>query len=223
MNVRGALRYLTLVGIIAAVGCGGASDVPPPDGGGTSSGSSSGTGSSSGGGGTAGSGASSSGSATSGGEPSDAATDAASSGSGASDASVDAPAMCFGDGGKLVRDGKVCYATDSECTVLHVYTCCGTDVAVGLANNRAQYAACYPQAIRPGACGQLGCAKSPNTVTEDGDSTANGGTPVARCVIGPGGGQCMTQIPPPPPPPDPRGGPRPSVAPPPAPHNPPPP
>ena len=195
MNARAALRRLTPLFVSTAVACGGASGAEPTDGGGTSGGSSSGTGSSSGSGSTAGSGASSGNTTSGSSAPVDAATEAASSGTvGPSDASVDAPAVCFGDAGKLVRDGKVCYAVDSECTLLHVYTCCGPDLAIGLSTSRPQYAACYPQAIGAGSCGQLGCAKQLATVTEDGDSTANGGTPVARCVVGAAGGQCMTQI-----------------------------
>jgi hypothetical protein len=95
-----------------------------------------------------------------------------------------------------VPEGRAC-TSDSECFVLHVYTCCGPDLAVGLAKNAPQYAACYHQAIGPNACGGLGCAKQLATTTEDGNSTADGGTPAVRCVASASGGQCTTQIAPP--------------------------
>jgi hypothetical protein len=109
---------------------------------------------------------------------------------GGADASHDAPVACFQDGGVLVRQAKVCYAVDSECAVLVVSTCCGANLAVGLSKIEPQYAACYPQA-GPNSCRGLGCAKFLGTLTDDGQLGTS--EPVARCVVGAGGGQCMTR------------------------------
>jgi hypothetical protein len=106
----------------------------------------------------------------------------------------DASLACFEDGGKIVRQAKVCYAVDSECTVLIVHTCCGADEAIGLSKIAPQYAACYPQA-GPGSCGGLGCAKFLGTSTEDGQASSD--PVVAHCVVAAGGGQCMTSHVPP--------------------------
>jgi hypothetical protein len=88
-----------------------------------------------------------------------------------------------------VRQAKLCYASDSECTVLIVSSCCGADEAIGLGKISPQYAACYPQP-GPNACMGLGCAKFPGTRTEDGQVSS--APAVARCVVAAGGGQCMT-------------------------------
>jgi hypothetical protein len=109
---------------------------------------------------------------------------------GTTDASRDASLACFEDGGALVHQAKVCYAIDSECSVLVVHTCCGADLAIGLSKIEPQYAACYPQA-GPNSCNGLGCAKFSGTRTED--SQLGTSDPMARCLVGAGGGQCMTQ------------------------------
>src|SRR6266508_4078305 len=75
----------------------------------------------------------------------------------ASDSYVDAPARCFGDGGKLVAEAKPCSGSDSDCFVLRVDTCCGPDLALGISKSAPEYAFCYPQAIGAEACGGLGC------------------------------------------------------------------
>jgi hypothetical protein len=116
-------------------------------------------------------------------------------GGGASDASAqDAPAVCFGDSGKLVPEAKACNGSDSDCFALHVVTCCGPDLSIGLAKAAADYAACFKQATGPDACRGLGCAKQLATLAEDGQTTEMGGAPVARCVMLATGSECATQI-----------------------------
>jgi hypothetical protein len=115
---------------------------------------------------------------------------AASSGGADGGGAPDASLVCFQDGGALVHQAKACYAADSECTVLIVTTCCGANLAVGLSKTQPQYAACFPQA-GPNSCLGLGCAKFFGTLTDDGQPGTS--EPVAHCVVGSGGGRCMTR------------------------------
>jgi hypothetical protein len=108
--------------------------------------------------------------------------------------SQDAPAICFGDSGKLVPAAKACNGPDSDCFALHVATCCGPDLSIGIAKGALEYAACFSQATGPDACRGLGCAKQLATLAEDGQTTEMGGAPVARCVMLATGGECSTQI-----------------------------
>jgi hypothetical protein len=89
-------------------------------------------------------------------------------GIGGSVADASSGVTCSDNGGiRFAAAARQC-TQDSECTIQIARTCCGFDVALGLAKSQAgAYSGCFP----PGSCAGLGCAKSAGYSTDSGQST----------------------------------------------------
>jgi hypothetical protein len=106
--------------------------------------------------------------AAGGGSPGTGGTAAVDAGIGGAVADGSGGVTCSDNGGiRFAAAARQC-AQDSECTIQIARTCCGFDVALGLAKSKANaYSGCFP----PGSCTGLGCAKSVGYSTDSGQST----------------------------------------------------
>src|SRR5262249_26343296 len=78
--------------------------------------------------------------------------------------------VCWNDAGTgLVGNARSC-TNDSDCKIVPDPTCCGADMAYGVAKAQAAtYASCF--GLPPGACQGLGCAKFVGYRTDTGEMT----------------------------------------------------
>jgi hypothetical protein len=106
--------------------------------------------------------------AAGGGSPGTGGTTAGDAGINGSGADASSGVTCSDNAGiRFAAVARQC-AQDSECTIQIARTCCGFDVALGLAKSkRDAYSGCFP----PGSCAGLGCAKSVGYSTDSGQST----------------------------------------------------
>lgn len=89
---------------------------------------------------------------------------------------------CYDSSGQIVASAKTCTSA-SDCRMQTIYTCCGSDLAIGLART-ASCSFAIP------VCGDLGCAKNVYPQAEDGRTPELGGSLAVACEQN----QCTTYV-----------------------------